>query len=413
LRCGFVLDDYHYILEHRDLGIGAIPHLFWRAYDSGGNTFFRPLSTADFAIDRSLFGVHALGYHASNVAWHAGATLTLWWLLRAVASERAAFAAALLFALHPLHTEAVTGIVGRSEVMAALFFFAGARLHLDGRRALAAAAYFCALASKESGVTLPLVAIVLDARTRPWPAALRRAWPFAVALALYVALRLHALAGTTLPAPAEYFVVATRAQGFVTALDVLGRYLALMVWPHPLCADYSYPALPIASLPRAALTAAVVIALGLAAWRVRALRLPLGWLGLTLLPVSNLVVHIGVLMAERVLYLPSAPVCLIAGLGYAALCERVRPSLARGVLAAVALSLAALTMARNVDWQTPLSLWRDTVDKQPSSALAHGNLALSCLTVGDRQCARVELERAVALNPMREDFRTALRQLSP
>ncbi|MCU1282179.1 MAG: repeat-containing protein, partial [bacterium] len=365
----------------------------------------------DFAIDRSLFGVSAFAFHTSNVLWHIAATLALRWLLRAVTTERVAFAAALLFALHPLHTEAVTGVIGRAELMAALFFFVGCRLHLGGRAWLAAAAYFCALASKESGLTLPLVAIVLDARTRRLPEAIRRAWPFAVALTLYLALRVHALAGAMLPSPAEYFVVASRWQAMVTAVDVLGRDLGLLVWPHPLSADYSYPSLPIASASRALASAGVLALLALSAWRWRALRLPVVWFALTILPVSNLVLRIGVLMAERLLYLPSVSVCLAAALAYDALSARARPWIARAALASVALSFAALTMARNVDWQTPLSLWRDTVDKQPQSGLAHANLALSCATVGDDACARAELERAVALNPLRSDFRMALERL--
>lgn len=411
LGAGFVLDDYHYILEHRELGVAAIPGLFWHAYVSGNDAFYRPLSTADFALDRSLFGVSAAAFHASNVLWHIAATLALAWLLRAVTSARVAFAASLLFALHPLHTEAVTGVIGRAELMAAFFFFVGCGLHLRGRAGLAALAYLCALLCKESGVTLPLVAIVLDARPRRLPDAIRRAWPFAVALVAYALLRVHALAGATLPALAEYFVVATRAQSMMTAIDVLGRDLGLMVWPHPLCADYSYPSLPIASLPHAAVGAMALAALAASAWQWRAARLPVAWFALTIVPVSNLILRIGVLMAERLLYLPSVAMCLAAALAYDALRERARPWIARAALASVALSFTALTMARNVDWQTPLSLWRDTVDKQPQSGLAHANLALSCLTVGDGACARAELERAVALNPLRSDFRTALQEL--
>ena len=95
------------------------------------------------------------------------------------------------------------------------------------------------------------------------------------------------------------------------------------------------------------------------------------------------------------MYLPSVAVCLVAAALDRALYARARPWLANAAVATVALTLGALTMLRNLDWQTPLALWRDTVEKQPNSALAHGNLALSCLTVGDRACAREHLERAV------------------
>jgi hypothetical protein len=417
LTAGFVLDDYHLILEHRELGVGLIPRLFWRAYESGNGAFYRPLSTASFAIDRSLFGLWAPAYHAHNLVWHAAASLALLWLLGKIVSPRAAFAAALVFALHPVHTEAVTGVFGRSELMAATFVIVGVGLWLDGRRTLAALAYLAALASKESGVTLPLVALLVERATRPelrWRVTLERMWPLAAAFVVYAALRAHALAGTgeTLPPPAEYFADLSWGRATLTALDVLGRDLRLLVWPHPLCADYSYPALPVGSLAGAARTMAILVAAVVVARRSRIVALALGWFAITILPVSNLVVHIGVLLAERLLYLPSVSVCLVAGAALAALTERARPALAATAATALALTLATLTMARNVDWQTPLALWRDTVAKQPRSALAHGNLGLSCVVVGDRECARRELEAAVALEPQRGDFRQALEQLS-
>jgi hypothetical protein len=122
------------------------------------------------------------------------------------------------------------------------------------------------------------------------------------------------------------------------------------------------------------------------------------------LPVSNLIVRIGILMAERVLYLPSVGVCLIAGSAYAAARSRTKPLVA----GALVMALAALTVARNLDWDNPFVLWRDTVEKVPSSGLAHANLALSCWTLGDRARARAELRMAIALDPTRLDFEVAL-----
>jgi hypothetical protein len=383
------------------LGLTFIPRLFWRAYVSGNAAFYRPLATADFAIDRALFGLSAFAFHAASVAWHAGATLVLWRLLLRVVDARAAFVAALLFAVHPVHTEAVTGVVARTEVMAACFVFIGAGLHLDERRGTACVAYLCALWCKESGVVLPLVAVLLDAQRRPLGSAVKRAWPFVVPLALYAALRVHALAGQTLPTPAAGLSLAV-------AIDVLGRDLKLLVWPHPLSAAYAIA--PPTGL-RVAATLAGLAALVAAALRWPPLRLGAAWFALTVLPVSNLIVPIGVVMAERLLYLPSVAVCLAAAALDHALRARVKPWVANAAVATVALSFGALTMVRNLDWQTPLSLWRDTVAKQPESALAHGNLGLSCWTIGDRVCAQSELERAVELDGGRADYRHALQEV--
>jgi hypothetical protein len=101
----------------------------------------------------------------------------------------------------------------------------------------------------------------------------------------------------------------------------------------------------------------------------------------------------------------------LAGEGYFRLRRAIRPRLADLLAGAVALALVALTLARNTDWDTPLSLWRDTVAKVPGSGLAHANLALSCRVIGDHACALDELRRAVALDPTRADFRETLRAL--
>ena len=93
--------------------------------------------------------------------------------------------------------------------------------------------------------------------------------------------------------------------------------------------------------------------------------------------------------------------------------DQVDPSAAElgQQLGSVLVAGAGLSMARNLDWETPLSLWQDTVEKQPRSALAHANLALACNTIGDRACALRELREAIALNPHRPDYRDALEGL--
>ncbi len=417
--CGFVLDDYHYILENRQItSWSALPSLLTAPYVSAGQEFFRPLATADLLLDKLIFGLRPWGFHLHNVLWHVAACVALLALLQKVVERPAALVAALLYAVHPVHTEAVTGIVGRTELMAAFFVFAGAALYLRGHRWSASACALAAALAKETGITLPLVALSLAlwAQREPFLPSLRRAAAFVLPLAIYAGLRAHALSHV-LVEPAFYFRVATPAQSFFTAVDTLGRYLSLSIWPHPLSADYSFAALPISPGLTSLRTLITVAALGGLAWSGYLLRRQfpiLGWGAalflVTIFPVSNLVVHIGILMAERVLYLPSFAVCLVGGALLAALRRRAR--LADGLIVALLLGLTGLTLARNTDWQTPLSLWRDTVAKEPRSGLAHANLALSCLVISDRACAISELQTAVALDPSRPDFAAALAELT-
>src|SRR5207245_2493071 len=182
-----------------------------------------------YAIDWQVGGA-AWWFHAVNVAWHAGASVAVAWLARLWSGERAALAAGLLFAVHPVHVEAVANIVGRAEVMAGLF---------------AILAVYAALADVARLLVFPLT------------------------------LRVDY-------SPAERTLV-------------------------PTLLDYRF-----------ALGVLCIAAWGGLLWltwrrgrRVEAFGL--GWIAIALFPVSNLVVPVGVLLAERALYLPSAGLVLAAG----------------------------------------------------------------------------------------------------
>jgi hypothetical protein len=409
----FVLDDYHYVLENPSLRPANVPALFWRAYESGGAAFYRPLATATFALDRAAFHTWAAGFHAHNLVWHVVACVALFALLRRLTADDAAMAGALIFAVHPIHTEAVTGIVGRTEVMATAFALLGIVAHLEGKKRAALYA-LAALLCKESGVFCAAAAVLLDAwRSHDPRGALRRGVIFLVPLVAYALLRAYALGGAQLQESDAVFHLTTPWGGFCTALDAAGRSLRLLVVPAPLVADYSYAAIPPAGgfgVPAllGVLTITTPIAIGVLVRK----RAPLVGLGVAIalvayLPTSNFVVHLPILMAERFLYAPSVGLALVTAALFA-----LAPRRAGWLLVgAVALTGTALTLARNTDWETPLSLWQDTVEKQPKSGLAHGNLALSCLTVGDRACALRELRLAVELNPYRDDFSSTLRTL--
>jgi protein O-mannosyl-transferase len=426
-RLGFVLDDFPYILRNPGLAsLAGIPRLFVEAHVSAATEFYRPLSASTFAIDRALFGLWAAPYHLHSLLWHLGASLALLALARRVlGSARPALVAALLFAVHPIHTEAVTGVVGRAEVMVGLFTFLGLRAHLAtrlgpaARLGLALPLALAALFSKESGAAFPLLALVVDLHDRRTPReALIRVLPYTAPIAIYGVLRAVAMHGHPLVQPAAYFLLGTPGQNTLTAVDALGRYALLLLWPHPLSADYSYQALPASSGlldPRTALTLVALVALLALGLRLRRtfppLLLSLGLFLAALLPVSNLVVRIGVLLAERLLYVPSIAVCLLAGAVAEAAMRRVRPPLVFGLALALAAGLALLTADRNLDWSGPTTLWRDTVARVPRSGLAHANWAFSCVPFEGKGCTLLHLRRAVELDPTRADFQSDLARL--
>ncbi|MFI5403991.1 MAG: glycosyltransferase family 39 protein, partial [Planctomycetota bacterium] len=164
---GFVFDDDLIVSSRANLrsleGVGRI------VQDA-----YRPVRHVTYAIDYALFGRHAWGFHLSNVLYHALASFLVFRLVRRLRSEPAAWAAALLFAVHPVQTEAVAYVSGRRDLLVTIFFLLGFLSYLNYRdtgrwRHVAALVAFLALGagSKESAATLPAVLLLHDLIVRP------------------------------------------------------------------------------------------------------------------------------------------------------------------------------------------------------------------------------------------------------
>lgn len=458
---GFVLDDRHVILRDPTLrDLRSIPSYFVTPYwattvtakvtDIGGASY-RPLATTSFALDYALWGADPRGYHATNVLLHAAATLALLLLLRRLcAAGPLPWVAAALFAVHPVHTEAVAAIAFRPEVMATVFAllalhaYAGAlpaRLldpagpagpapqanrPMGAARALALAlpCLLAALLCKESAIVVPVLCAGLEAvafgRSRaavggaaPHRGSVLRLGAVAATTALYLALRLHAL--QQLGSGVDHFARAGADAGTraATMIAVLGDYLRLLVCPHPLCADYLEnsdvtPALhhftdPAVACAAAALAAVVIVSLAL---RRRAPHVGFfgAWFFVTLFPVSQLVFPLFIVKSERVLYLPSVAGCVWVGTGLLALRRAGSASVAgrwagNALIAAVIGAGGVATWERNRDWHDPITFARRLIVQEPANPRAHLWLATAFITSGRPEEALHEYDRILELVP--------------
>jgi protein O-mannosyl-transferase len=402
---GFTLDSAYIVLrDPRVLKVAAAnlrqilsQDYWWPNFHSG---LYRPLTTATFLFNYAVLGngQHAAGYHAVNILLH----LVNVWLLFLLASRffgRAwpAFFAAALWAVHPIATEAVTNLVGRSDELAAMAIFGGLLLYqrsapLRGwRMALAAAGLFVIGVlgglAKELAVTSIAVIMLWDlvrgiGSWRDW---LRLRWPFylaaVLALCVFFAARWRVL-GAEPPAEIPYVDNPLAYAGFwtakLTALKVIGLDLWLMIFPLHLSCDRSYNQIPLAGWTDPAAWAAILIAGGLLAVAIlRRRKDPMmfwcaGFCAIALFPTSNLVVAIGSVMAERFLYLPSAAFALaLTALAFRSKWQRHAP-VVLGLLIAL---YAARTYRRNADWKDDLTLASHDVAVVPESFKMHGMLA--------------------------------------
>jgi hypothetical protein len=360
----FAMDDIPLIVQNPI--VNSVSGL-WRAFAASywpadfGGAMYRPLPVASWALDRWLDG--APWFHMVNLLWHAAVCVLVTWLARRLADDATALMAGLLFAVHPLHVEAVANVVGRAELMAAAFVLLGVYAALvRGSVAWTAAAWTLGLLCKENAVVLPaLVAwgwIVGVGGERP---PRRRLLAFVASWvcvgAAYGLVRWHMLLPyERFQSVASPFLgqspLSIRMTGVAELLDVS----RLLVFPLTLRADYSPDerALVTSSLDARFLAGLVCgliwAALLLVAWR-RGRRLEaygLGWIGIAFLPVANLVFPVGFLLAERTLYLPSVGLALAAGSWLARL-----PAPWRLVPAATLVLLGGLRTALRVP------VWRD------------------------------------------------------
>jgi len=379
---GFAMDDL-YIIVWNPL-VHSL-HGAWRAFggpywppDLGGQ-MYRPLPLATFALDWSLARGHPALFHAMNLLWHAGAALLVTTLTRRWADWTAALVAGVIFAVHPVHVEAVANVIGVGELMTAVGVCLAVYAAVVRQNVLwSGAALLLGLFSKENAVVAP--ALIGWAWIVGAPLALRpdrrRLFMFVaswvVIAGVYVAVRAVVLQPyARLHATAPVFLGESAFAGRLTAVAALGDVVRLLVLPLTLRVDYA-PAER--TIVRSMLDGRFVIGLAclvlwaallVLAWRRqrRVEAYGLGWIAIAFLPVSNLLFSTGVLLAERTLYLPSVGLALAAGTALA----RLPPQRLRVVLVVLVLAGGIRSGSRTPVWHDDFSVTQSILEDSPNS----------------------------------------------
>lgn len=425
----FVLDDQTAIRDNPIVHRGELAEIFttdyWAGFHSDRSGLYRPLTVWSFALTFRLAGPAPFLYHLANLLLHALTALALYACCRrCTRQEELAWWAALLFAVHPVLTEAVAGLVGRADILATLFTLLALHQHLRAgqsrwRHLRAGGALLAALASKESAIAAPGLLLLADlfqyrsfSEKSLYGNSLRLCsignWKahlfYAGLVLLYLGWRHQVLGGLLIARidPLDNPLVSLPAGlRLLNALLVGCRYLGLLVLPAPLCADYSFAALPLA--PRWSLAPVLLIVLVLAGLALLARHawgcLPwaafgLGWLCIGLAPVANLFFPIGAGMAERLLYLPAAGFALALA---AALLELRRAGPACRL--ALLVCMGALVLGRTGLWHDEYTLFTHAVQAQPRSARAWHILGKAALERGEESLALECWQQALEIFP--------------
>uniref|UniRef100_A0A4Y0BL38 dolichyl-phosphate-mannose--protein mannosyltransferase n=1 Tax=Anopheles funestus TaxID=62324 RepID=A0A4Y0BL38_ANOFN len=417
----FVHDDIPAITLNKDvLGIGPVAQVFRNDFwgtpmaDLSSHKSYRPLTTLTFRLNYLTFGLRSVWFHATNVALHAVATMLFTRVCLTIAGLRRNFAilAGVLFAVHPIHTEAVTGIVGRADVLACIFFLISllvyhGRSHEPDMNSIWLSIVLGGLSmlAKETGITVFLLNVAYDTY-RNWPALKRtvqdmrwseethqfgrRVSRVLLSMGVLLAVRLALLQGSLPRFSQQDNPTAFHPNLYVRLLTFC--YLAAFNWwlllcPSTLSHDWQMGSIPLVTTvsdPRNLLTFIAFGAVLLFACRglmdcehQRHVPVVLGFLLLVLpfLPATNLVVTVGFVVAERVLYIPSMGCLILVVYGAQRLWER-SDRLRRPILLLTIVLLAAgclKTIARNQDWSSREALLRSGLKTLPHNAKMHYN----------------------------------------
>ncbi len=458
LRAPFLFDDFNNIVSN-----AAIKSL-WnftslaRLVDASRTptnlkyaTAVRPVAYFTFALNWAVGGDDVVGYHLLNLAIHLASVLLVYALTRALLAtpalaarrpgdgasrsamdEWAPLLVALLFACHPLQTQAVTYVTQRFASLAGAFYLGAVFCHVRGRLAggsarLSAAALVMALlamTTKELSATLPVVVLLVEVVFfgSTLRVAARRAAPFLLVVAVIPLLTFYA--GHRVGDESIHAVVA-RGQNVPHVLDylltqstVLVMYLWLLVWPSGLNFDYDYPLYRSLLEPRVLASAALLLVLVAASvfLLVRARRRSDGplimaafgvpWFLITS-AIESSVVPLADLVDEYRCYLPSVGIAWTVVFGVLIAVERRPAWVQRAALAGLAVAgvaLGTVTYLRNEVYRDAATLWEDTVAKSPLKPRPRTNLSIVYGKAGREEDSIIQYQAAAYLNP---EFRKA------
>jgi len=402
---GFAYDDIYLLARSPRMHTFAgawreFAHTYWPE-DAGGDGY-RPLTIIAFRAEWALGAGAPMVFHAVNIALHAITAVVVFWLATALLPLAAAWVAGVIYAVHPVHVEAIANVVGQSELWVALLTSLAMALYVHGRRAgpltlgrwlAIGATYAVALLFKEHAIVLPALLLVAEATVAPdrTPVMQRLArlrLPVlaltAVAFAYLWARSVVVIGGFSGFQPYIVFQALnlSTANRILTMIGAAPEWLRLFLWPARLMTEYAPPYIDVAQGPAISQLPGLLVLVGvlgllLACWR----RSPvtsfgLAWLVITLLPASNFVVPAGFIIAERTLLLPSigAIIAIASAVPwlYAKLEHRRVLQYAAAGAFAILIGLGVLrSVTRNPAWKDNETLFRQAIKDSPESYRAH------------------------------------------
>jgi protein O-mannosyl-transferase len=387
----------------------------------GISNYYRPIMTLEFLLSYQVAGAVPFSFHTMSILLNGIAVCLVFLILRRLSDERVALVAAGLFALHPIHTEPVAWIASVGDLDLAVFYLATFLFYLklpesEARawpRAMMCVSFALALLSKETAMTLPVLAMLFEHFYRGDRSTTTLREKFSRYSALWIVAALYFTARAAIIGGIAAVVIRPNLSWHDTALSaiaLMGSYLGKLVWPARLSAFYAFhPSQHLTDtnvllgLAGLALSAILFAAL----WkRSHMLSFAFAWVFLPLGPVMNARWMPAGVYGERYLFLPSVGFCWLLAWSAVELWKGSVPAVPRlaaravpALLCIVALAYAVRTVSRNREWGDEAKLYRGAADTQDDSSVIRTNLGSIAINRGNLELAEREWLQALAIDP--------------
>lgn len=410
----FVFDDLVMILSNENVkGETTLTQVFFdKQQMSFPGQIYRPLRDLSYRFDWVIGGGKPAAFHVTNLILHAIATLAAYWFfLLFTRNGGISFLAAVIFAVHPIHTESVAWIKGRDDLLFSNFYLLSFIMYLKFEEDNGKSFFYyifsifffiLSLFSKEMAITLPLAIFLYQIIFKRWKILILI--PYLVTALFYFMLRTYVLGQVAQQEQWEVGFIPT----MLTMVKGVSQYIRLLFLPINQCADYK--SFQISLTPDLEWLTSSSLLLFIFIFIFVSRNKLILWSGLfffvTLFPVINIVPS-NFLIAERFLYLPVLGFCIIWAMSFSCFLDR-KSYLICGLIVSM---LIILTIQRNHVWHDEYALWTDTVKKMPNNGRARNNIGIVYANQGNLEESIAQLQTAVKLEPKDPSFHGNLAQV--
>jgi protein O-mannosyl-transferase len=429
----FVYDDRLQVLKNPTLNsLANIPKMFtqgvWQFLNSGDKSavgpYYRPIFNIALIINHQLFGLEVFGWHLFSILIHLGVVYLVYRLARQWnLSTEVAVGAALLFGVHPVHSESVAWVAALPDPLAAVFVLSSLLLYEryyrgqgkeNWMRGASIALALAAMLSKEVAIIFPFFLVAREALERDETEAIKalivraakRTAPFFAMIVLYLGMRYYVLGFLRQDEPSSIGIPAI--QVLITIPSIVLSYARLLFAPFPLAVMYGNKY--VMSLSDVRFIGAALVAAGITAaaiwlvWRSPVGRRALAFLILFLVPVFNLKAFRAEesLLHDRYLYLPSIGFCILVAMAFEYVSKRFAAQQQRVFVTATAIAAGiffGLTFYQNFSWQSELAMTDNALKVTPQWPFLYNYIGAYYSDQHKYAEAEQKFVEAIAINP--------------